>query len=606
MAVINNATLIEDHETAPTYSSIGGGQGAVSDADFFRLGVLSSSRKQSGTSYPSGFWFTDGTLRNMSAAGTHFKTWVLIVTPGNLLNFGLRLGSGQSDYEQHDIGVGFYPLATAGWVPVWVEVGSGSVTGTPLFNSIDEYAVIAAFSTISSNLKNLVVDQSHFSVRPVLVWIGSTGSLDDFIATEDTFATGTLVLRDGVYFCFSSLQIGSSSATTFIHNSATVSFPDATWLPAASTWMGLNINLSNASTSIDLAGCTFQSANPTGASARKPDFIVAGVAAGAQLLSQNCTFNGMRTVELNRRCVMDGSKFANCGVIDVQSTGTVQAASMIGCSIIGYDGAANTSALTFNGTQNVSGELDGMTFEIGANATHAMEFGLNSNTSITLTGITSTGYNAANGNDDSFFHFLRTSGTIIVNISNSTGNFSHRTEGATIILNIDPVTIDIHVDDENGDSLENAMVILEASDNTGEVPFEDTVTITNVTTTASVAHTAHGMTNGDKVVIRFANENPYNGVFAISNVTTNAYDYTMGSDPGGNATGTIQASGVILQGLTNASGNIEESTTFSGNQPVKGFVRKSTGSPLYKDSPLNDTVDSSGGLSISLRMIRDD
>jgi hypothetical protein len=69
-----------------------------------------------------------------------------------------------------------------------------------------------------------------------------------------------------------------------------------------------------------------------------------------------------------------------------------------------------------------------------------------------------------------------------------------------------------------------------------------TVTITAVTTTATVAHTSHGYSNGDTVKIYGANESDYNGHFVISNVSANAYDYTMGGSPSSPATGTIKAS----------------------------------------------------------------
>ena len=36
MAVTNTANLVEDHETAPSYTSIGSGQGAAQDAEFER------------------------------------------------------------------------------------------------------------------------------------------------------------------------------------------------------------------------------------------------------------------------------------------------------------------------------------------------------------------------------------------------------------------------------------------------------------------------------------------------------------------------------------------------------------------------------------------
>jgi hypothetical protein len=74
------------------------------------------------------------------------------------------------------------------------------------------------------------------------------------------------------------------------------------------------------------------------------------------------------------------------------------------------------------------------------------------------------------------------------------------------------------------------------------------VTIANSTTTATVTQASHGYSNGDVVKIHNANESEYNGNFTISNVTTDTYDYTMASDPGGSATGSPVASKLNLSG----------------------------------------------------------
>jgi len=74
------------------------------------------------------------------------------------------------------------------------------------------------------------------------------------------------------------------------------------------------------------------------------------------------------------------------------------------------------------------------------------------------------------------------------------------------------------------------------------------VTIANSTTTATVTQTSHGYSNGDTVKIQGAAEDDYNGNFTISNVTTDTYDYTMGGDPGGSATGSPLASKLNLSG----------------------------------------------------------
>lgn len=66
--------------------------------------------------------------------------------------------------------------------------------------------------------------------------------------------------------------------------------------------------------------------------------------------------------------------------------------------------------------------------------------------------------------------------------------------------------------------------------------------ITHVGTTASATLSApYALDEGDTVTISGANEPEYNGTFVISNVGVDSFDYTMASDPGANATGTILA-----------------------------------------------------------------
>jgi hypothetical protein len=176
----------------------------------------------------------------------------------------------------------------------------------------------------------------------------------------------------------------------------------------------------------------------------------------------------------------------------------------------------------------------------------------------------------------------------------------------TFTLVIAPVTATVKVLDETGADLQNARVLLEASDGTGDLPFQDSVTITHVTTTASVSHTAHGLATGEKVVIRGANQSPYNGPFPITNVTTNAYDYVMGSDPGVDATGTITSTGAVMEGLTSVTGEISDTRSWSIDQNVTGNVRKSTTTPLYKAATITGAVDSAANTLFTVQMQRDD
>jgi hypothetical protein len=59
------------------------------------------------------------------------------------------------------------------------------------------------------------------------------------------------------------------------------------------------------------------------------------------------------------------------------------------------------------------------------------------------------------------------------------------------------------------------------------------------------------MLDGNLVFIEGANEAEYNGIKTISNVTTNAYDYTVSGSPATPATGTIIATAVLISNTTN-------------------------------------------------------
>jgi len=147
---------------------------------------------------------------------------------------------------------------------------------------------------------------------------------------------------------------------------------------------------------------------------------------------------------------------------------------------------------------------------------------------------------------------------------------------------------------------------VESNNGSGDLPYQASVTITRSGSTASVSHTAHGLANSAKVVIRGADQPEYNGIQTISNVTANAYDYTVSGTPTTPATGTIVCSGVVVEGTTNASGEVSASRTFSVDQAILGRIRKQTSSPFYKAVRFTDTVDNVNGLTKTVQLQRDD
>lgn len=383
-----------------------------------------------------------------------------------------------------------------------------------------------------------------------------------------------------------------------------------------------------------------------------------------------------------------GHKFIG-GVISSSGTITLNGATFVNNSVVNPTVSANTSALVWDVATDPDTFLHGTSISKGTAAHHAIEFGTTSLTEMTLRNMTFTGFSATEGGTtgDETLHIKRTTGNVIINLVGCSGNIGYRTEGATVSLVANPVTTTITVTNiDTGLAISGARVLVTASNNTGPMPFEEVVTIARSNTTASVAHTGHGLISGKQVQIKGASQMDYNGVWTIQNVTTNAYDYLLpdtgaaaltinvnapagtftrttgdyltdglragntittsgfggGNDvvkviasvtatvitvtdnsglttAGGNndervqntpttpatTATTIKATGVVIDGLTNASGVISDTRTHASSQPITGRVRKATGGTFYKTGAISGTINSASGFAVTVQMIPD-
>jgi hypothetical protein len=147
----------------------------------------------------------------------------------------------------------------------------------------------------------------------------------------------------------------------------------------------------------------------------------------------------------------------------------------------------------------------------------------------------------------------------------------------------------------DGANIQNARVYLEASAG-GDYPYRHPITITRSGSTATVTHTSHGLATNDKVTVRGAGQNEYNGIKSIAVIDDNSYTFPVGGSPTTPATGSITSTYVVVEGLTDANGEIEvASFSLSSAQPVSGRVAKATSSPLFKTSPLSGTISLTSG-----------
>lgn len=182
---------------------------------------------------------------------------------------------------------------------------------------------------------------------------------------------------------------------------------------------------------------------------------------------------------------------------------------------------------------------------------------------------------------------------------------SSNTTAQAIEYPLDTITASITVKDTvTLSAIQDARILLEANTG-GPLPSAESVTITRSGSTASVTHTAHGMTAGMSVIIRGADQDEYNGVYAITNITTNAYDYTVSGTPATPATGTITATAQIMSGTTSALGVLTQTLEYYSDQPVIGKVRRATTGTKYKTGTIIGTI-ASTGLNVTVLLIADE
>lgn len=204
------------------------------------------------------------------------------------------------------------------------------------------------------------------------------------------------------------------------------------------------------------------------------------------------------------------------------------------------------------------------------------------------------------------YHVKNTSGsTITVTNQNGSNASTYDPSGDNVIFVSNAVSTTITVKSlTTGLIIEGARVIIKVSSGVN-FPYQDVVTITRSVNTATVTHTSHGLSTGNKVFIGGAEQNEYNGVKSITVVDANSYTYGCINSPTTPATGTITSTMVIIDGITNSVGVISDSRSFANNQLITGKVRMASSEPFYKTSYIDNIINNSTGAIISIQMVLD-
>lgn len=294
MAVTSLLTSLEDFNGTPSLTNYGGGAGAGVNSDVIIEGAQSAGRRvDNATDKGFGAQFT---AVDLSAAGIHVKCWAFVTQWASVTQLQLRISSGADD--DHELPVAEYP-PLGGFIPVWCDVSRApEVGGSANEGSISEIGVLLDIGDVGGNAENLILDEIHQGTSG-LRWDGTGGDLGDFRTFEDTNSEGNIISLNGVDFVYSRLEIGSATATTFTDSGFTVIFPDQALV--ASTFMGITVDLQNASTDVDLSNGTIQSSAPATATNR-PDLVVSGTAGTLDLTGM--TLSGLRTIDLTGACTL--------------------------------------------------------------------------------------------------------------------------------------------------------------------------------------------------------------------------------------------------------------------------------------------------------------
>lgn len=608
VAVTADNTRVNDSDTNTNWSNLGGGGPApASEAQLRYQGSGAVNRKVTSTASRTGVQYDPGSgALDMTAAANRLWIAKIYVADFGDLNatYGveLRIGPSSTDYSDYNVaGSGAnrgvfstYPAA-GGYLIVAIDptvTGWHEANSATAYTAVDYFGVAAQFVVGGAKSENVAMDAIDVGTGLTLVGGdgGDTdGTFQDFVDEDEGITSnrwGYAVSANGLIVCRGMLTIGTATAAGFTDNSAVVVFPDGYHGAGA---FGVTCDLQNASTAINIGAQLIGNGQATTEDTR-PDFIASGTLGSLTLTG---TLVNHRNVTLTSACVVQGAsiecQLLTQGTADIDSNTTIITNSLT--SIACLQDPTFGAATGLNNTNFVQG-----------GAGHAIE--IDTAGDYTFTNLDFSGY-GADASDSAAIDVTAASGTVNITISGGSTP-TYKTAGATVNIIANAVTVEVTVTDISGSPIESARVFLAASNGTGPFPYEESVTISNSGTTATVTHTAHGLSTNDKVWIQGASHWQNNGAFQVTVNNANEYTYTLPGDPGSSPTGTITATFVALEGLTNASGIVSASRVYASNQPVSGRAAKSTSSPYYKAAPIIGTVNASTGLAASAVLISDE
>jgi hypothetical protein len=467
-----------------------------------------------------------------------------------------------------------------GWTQAVVFTGNTPTSGTVNKAAITSIGMRFNTSTKPRNVPaNIWFDAWRYG-EGFTVTGGTSGdelNWSHLASVDKTNAYGIVTNIDGVYFVKGSVEIGNGVSTTYFKPSNQIcQFTDEQ--VSTSLYKIQFTDTASKLTNINIRGGAWS-------------------AAGAQRYVLNASNTNINSFVINGTQISRlaaGSEF--------HPTASISNSAFINCLKL------NPSTAVFeNNSISNSTDTSGALLWPGGSTVKTCAF-LDNSRAIEITQTINQVFDALTfSGNTSDVHLNNTGVSIDISKNNGSNPTTYVATGGGVVTFVGAaVTFKISATDALGNPIAGARVMIKASSGTGPMPYLDAVTIVNSGTTATVTHTAHGLSSGDMVNIQAASLIANNGVYSATVTDANTYTYTMGSTPGSSPTGAITSTYVALFGVTDGSGQLSGSRVFLTDQPVSGVVRKSSASPFYKTGIVNGTISSLTGLNQSVVMISDE
>lgn len=638
LTVTTDLTIMTASETITGWSAIGA-QSPVLEPDFFVQGANCISRAVSGAGVVKGMVFDNGSGIDFTT-GPHKDKLVYIwmrVNTSQLVDTRANAGvvvrlcksSATADYREWYVDGKDTIPATEGWICYVVDPQSTGSATTGFYSAANvRFFGGAIKTTTTAKGQNFGIDQISYGRGELLVSGTVTTAGEGFkeiskVAYDSagTNRWGIITEKAGVVYVRGKIIIGhATSSTTFSTRGETVVWETPAYAAAAgvvklipdasiggtagsdgkTTYNGISFIGGSGTTTIDFgvlvgtdsgrSGSTLTCAPNYGLTV--PGRTLAAVAVDNSTMGLSfyaSTFSGFEDrIGLTGTGVDDDDCFActfnSCGRI--YSNMEFRNVNVLNSVVAATDGA-----LIWGNATNLQGG-------VFSGNSRAIVFESTTGTPFAFEGITFFG--------NTFDVRNESEGAITINVSNGSTPAVENIGASTTAVNAGVSTTITVKDIDTGAAIFEARVLVTASDNTGPMPFDETVTsITRLGSTATVTHTNHGLVNGKKVQIKGSNQQEYNGVFVLTFIDVNSYSYAVVGSPSTPATGTIKATGVVIDGTTDVTGIISDTRSHASNQPITGRVRKASGGILYKTGAISGLVNSASGLAVTVQLIPD-